>query len=193
MNISTKDKILDVTVAMMASMDPNNISIRLVSKSSGVQPSVIYHHYDNKDALLKAAFLKAQTDVRDALLSLKPLTDISQMLTQRLNYHFDNFLGIAAMLRYFLAFKSNGGEPGSYIPEQAYLHIKEVIDKGLGQGVYFTSDSARDSRVIVHSLNGFLLENFPLNSKIRDRLVNDIQPFIERALTNKTGGVPIHT
>lgn len=180
---NTRDKIIEAALKLMTRYDPGVISVRQISLAVGIKPSVLYHYFPDKMELLRQSFLLAQQSMRNALQLLPVVQGTADMLRQRLLFHLDNAHYIVPMLRYFMAYKEElAGEPGSYIPPQAYMHIKQAIDKGIENGDYQSPDSTTDAQVIVHALNGFVLENYPLTKQSKSEILSTIQPFIERAL-----------
>lgn len=184
MSEDTRTKLINSTLDLMRSTDPNHISVRQVAGRTGIRQSVIYHYFPAKHQLLHAAFLAAQRDIRQALEDLPPMHGNAQrLMRQRIEYQLDNAHLIVPMLRYFMAFKHlQPDKPGGFIPAQAYRHIKEAIDEGVKQGMYATKASEQDAKVIVHAINGFVLEYHPINPVYKENLINVIQQFVERAL-----------
>ena len=184
MSHDTKNIIISQVLGLMATTDPRAISMRKVADLVGVQQSVIYHHFHSKEELIAQAFQTAYQQLQQAYVELPAESDVHALLSQRIKYQLDNGHAIIPMLRYFMAFKQDKqGQPGGYIPQRAYAHIKEVIDLGVKQGVYASADSDADARVIVHAINGFVMEYYPDTGSHRDELIRMIQNFIERSLT----------
>lgn len=182
-NGETKRLIIDKVLELLALHGPAQISMRKIAEIVGVQQSVIYHYFGGKDELLRQVFLEAQQHLRQALVELPEVEDAHELMRQRIRYHLDNGAYILPMLRYFMAYKEERkGEPGSYIPPQALWHIKQAIERGMAEGVYESDDPESDAKVIVHALNGFVIEYYPHTDDIKEETIARIQSFIERAL-----------
>jgi AcrR family transcriptional regulator len=179
----TKQVLIDNVLNLLATHGPAQISMRKIAEAAGVQQSVIYHYFGGKDELLSQPFLAAQAQLRQALADLTWTEDTHELLRQRIRYHLDNGKYILPMLRYFMAYKEERkGEPGSYIPPQALYHIRQVIEQGVTEGIYESDDPEADAKVVVHALNGFVIEYYPHANDINEETVARIQSFIERAL-----------
>jgi AcrR family transcriptional regulator len=187
MPTETRAIILKQVLHTLLSSGPEQVSMRQIADQASIQQSVLYYHFKSKEDMLKQAFLLAQQQIREALEQLPPLATAPALLRQRIVYHLQHGHLIIPMLRYFMAIKQAAPqEPGGYIPPQAYRHIREAIELGIEQGVYRTDTIDQDAKVIVHALNGFVMEYYP-DQPYSDELIDSIQSFIERGL-QKGGG-----
>jgi AcrR family transcriptional regulator len=184
-SIPTRDRLVATAKILLAEVGYDGTTMRLLADRIGVKQPVIYYYFDDKDALMREAFVMVQREIRAALAALPAVSDPHELLRQRVSYQIENAALIMAMLNFFLASKRSGGAggPGSFIPPQAYRHIQEAIEYGIECGVYSTPDVVRDSRIIVHAINGFAMEYFPKAPKASDpSLLDEIVDFVERAL-----------
>jgi hypothetical protein len=79
--------------------------------------------------------------------------------------------------------------PDKILPPKAYKHIEEVLYKGISTGEFSVSAARIEplSRVITHSINGFLLEYYPqvLRPAERKQIVDELTEFTMRSLKYK--------
>jgi len=159
--------------------------MRILAEKIPVVPSVLYYHFADKDALLRAMFDQLNSDlgIKRAKL-LKPHT-ATEMLKQRIIFQLDNAEAIVAVLKYYLVYRKNFPKLSrGFVPEKGYLHIEEVLDYGTQTGEFYSLNIQEDAKVITHAINGFLLEYYPHTPKGEEKevLINSIHQFIIRAL-----------
>lgn len=177
----TRDKILDAAIKLLATDGADGTSMRRLAAMVGVKQPVIYYYFGSKEKLMQVVFRTIGMRLGMAVRALPETANAHEMLRQRILFHLEQAPLIMGMLNYFLMDKRGKGE--LRIPPQAYRHIQDVIDRGVAEGVYSSQNTARDAGIIVHALNGFALEHFPVIASQGDnQLVNDIASFIERAL-----------
>ncbi len=178
---STRDKILEATINMLASEGAEGTSMRGVAERVGVKQPVIYYYFGSKQALLAEAFGAIGMRLGISISQLPQANSASDMLRQRILFHLEQAPLIMGMLNYFLMDKREEGK--LRIPPEAYRHIQVAIERGIDEGVYESKNTARDAGIIVHALNGFAMEHFPNLANKQDRqLVDDLTTFIERSL-----------
>lgn len=185
----THTAILDHTVKLLATGGPSFVSLRRIGQATNLAQSAVYHHFKNKDELLQATFLHLIMSLRTARASLPPVETTYQLLVQRLEFQFEQSGLIVATLKYFIDHRDRFPELTStgYIPPAAYEHIIEVIEAGNQTGEFAIADPATEAKVIVHAINGFVLEYYPAvpSANERTQVIASVANFVWRALTNK--------
>jgi AcrR family transcriptional regulator len=182
----TKQKIISTARQELATNGVEGCSIRDISKKVGVAPSVLYYHFPNKEELLKEVFNLTNTALAQARAMLKVPETFYDALKQRIIFQFDHAEEIVAVLKYYLHFRPEFQlNPRGYLPNKTYLHIEEVLELAQQKGVYNFPSIEKESKVIVHAINGFVLEYFPakLSQKEKHSLVDSINDFILRAIS----------
>lgn len=184
----TRAAIIEHTIKLLAKDGPPSVSLRRLGQDVGIAQSAAYHHFANKEALLSAAFYHMAATLGVRVRELPPAPTFRGLLAQRIAFQFDNAPLIVAMLKYFMAERRQFRELdlGGYVPPQAYRHISEVIERGNVEGAWNIPRITDDAKVIVHAINGFVLEYYPDMPSAADRaeLLGSIEDFIWRALTN---------
>ncbi|CAN5157481.1 TetR/AcrR family transcriptional regulator [soil metagenome] len=186
MSTTSKEIILKKAFKIFAKDGYDGLSIRILAEAIHVVPSVLYHHFTDKDALLEAMFdgLNSKLGKNRAKLT-RPQT-ASEMLRQRIIFQLDNAEAIVAVLKYYLAYRKRFPKlKTGFVPEKGYLHIEEVLRYGMQTGEFYSPNIQEDAKVITHAINGFLLEYYPHTPKGEEKeiLVTSIHQFITRALT----------
>jgi len=183
---TTKEEIISISRNQLAIYGIEGINARNISKKVGIAPSVLYYHFLNKEDLLKQVFFTTNNALGLARSMLKLPHLFKDALKQRIHFQFDHAEEITAVLKYYLHFRlffdrnSRG-----FLPEKTYLHIEEVLSLGQERGEYNFPDIEKESKVIVHAINGFILEYFPstLSEKEQELLVDQISNFTLRAIS----------
>lgn len=182
---STKEKILLAARTELAILGYQGSSMRSLSKKIGIVSSVLYYHFVDKEALLKEVYLETNKQLGIARSQLIIPDSFEDALKQRINFQFDHAEEITAILKYYIHFRKNFAKnKRGYLPEKTYLHIEEILQLGIAKGLYNFPDLAKESKIIVHAINGFILEYFPsvITKKEQTELVSSIADFILRAL-----------
>jgi len=185
MATDTKNTILKKAAYIFALHGYDSFSIRTVAKEIPISPSVLYHHFADKDQLLKEMFdsLNRTLGQKRALLP-QPAT-ASEMLKQRIAFQIDNQEAIVAVLKYYLAYRKNFQKfKNGFVPDKSALHIEEVLAYGVKNKEFSVVHLEDDAKVITHAINGFLLEYYPYAPKGEEKnaLVERIHNFLIRAL-----------
>jgi AcrR family transcriptional regulator len=159
--------------------------IRLLAKSLGVVPSVIYYHFKDENLLLKEMYDHTNRELGRKRALLPKVKTTKELLKQRIIFQLENSDQIVAVLKYYLAFRS--GFPkhkDGFVPDKSALHMEEVLEFAEDQGEYTHKSLKDDAKVMTHAINGFLLEYYPykLEGKEKTELVNRISNFLYRSL-----------
>lgn len=190
MTVNTKPTILNIAKKLFALHGYEGFSVRILAKESGVGISSIYHFFNDKDEILKEIFNNASRQLGIARSKLPKTDTASEMLKSRIIFQFQNIEDVVFVLKYYLHFrpkflKLNSG----YLPAKAYLHIEEVLEFGIKSGEFSipAADIEKESKVIAHAINGFLLEYYPVPPKKSEleEVTSSIHTFLMRSLTNK--------
>jgi len=162
--------------------------MRKLAANSGVALSSIYHFFTDKDILLKEIFDNVGVELGHSRKHLPERSTAKEMLHDRIEFQFQYIDKVVFALKYYLHYRPDFlRNPRGFIPPKAYLHIDEVIAKGLESGEYESDDPVRDAKIMTHAINGFLLEYFPdpPTGDERTKLVADIATFLSRSMERK--------
>ncbi len=185
MKQDTKQIILQKTVPTFALSGYEGFSIRTLAEQIPISPSVIYHHFEDKDALLKEMFEMLNKNLGTKRSRLPKMKTASDMLRQRIEFQIDNQESIVAVLKYYLAYRNKFKRfKNGYVPDKSSLHIEEVLRFGMETKEFYVENLEDDAKVITHSINGFLLEYYPHVPKGKEKkeLVDRMFNFLIRAL-----------
>lgn len=178
----TEQLIRNTAKRLFASNGYDGVSMRILSKESGVGLSSIYHFFKDKDVLLRDVYLQTNKVLGTKRSELMTQPTAEQMLAQLIRFQFEHNEDIVYVLKYYLHFRKDFAElPTRTLPAQSVVHIEEVIHKGNSTGE-FTIDEAsieRMAKVVAHTINGYLLEYFPEtpNKSEMEEIVSDIVAF----------------
>jgi AcrR family transcriptional regulator len=191
MSDRTKDVISDTTKRLFAEFGYNGLSMRRLADEAGVSLSVTYYHYRDKDSLLKQVFLITSRHLGKLRAALPHRPSAGEMLRDRIAFQVEHALDIVFILKYYLHFRDNYHHKASgYLPTKAYLHITEVLERGVNSGEFQLQHSVvKEAKIVAHAINGFLLEYYPAtpDSDEQEELISSIHGFVMRALTGGAG------
>jgi len=188
MSKDTKAKLETSAKQIFARSGYEGLSMRTLSKDSSVNLSTIYHYFDDKDQLLRALFRQTGSELGKKREKLPRKSSAVDTLRDRIRFQFENIEDIVFVLKYYLHFREEFEQNNrGYIPERAYLHIKEVVEKGVDTGEFriLRKHIDKESKVIAHAINGFLLEYYPSppTGKELSEIVDGLHSFIVRGLS----------
>lgn len=175
---------------LFAAQGYDGLSMRTLAAASGVGLSSIYHFFADKDVLLKDIFDRTNTELGDERKRLRHRPTAELMLKDRIAFQFDHMEDVVFVLKYYLHYRDNFVSlPGKILPAKAYLHIEEVLHKGISTGEFVLPNNrlVTQAKIITHSINGFLLEYYPEVPKGTERreLVQGLTDFVMRSLKYK--------
>lgn len=187
---NTKDKIIKETKKAFAIGGYESISMRTLATTIGIAPSVLYHYYGNKEAILKDIFEITRKGLGIKRAKLENQKDTYQLLKNRIEFQFNNAEDVIYILKYYAHFRDTFEENSQgFVPIEAYKHIKEVLNQGIDQGIFLNEKVDSQAKVITHAINGFILEyypNIPANTE-NNELIDDIAEFIYRGIKKREG------
>lgn len=190
MTMNTRHTILKKSKKLFATNGYEGFSIRILAKECNVGISSIYHFFTDKDEILKEVFDSTNKELGIARSKLPNDTSAEKMLLDRIEFQFKHIESVVFVLKYYLHFRPNFLKLDSgYLPSKAYLHIEEVLEAGVKSGIFTINPDEiyKESKVVAHAINGFLLEYYPTppkKSEFND-VTMSIHNFIMRSLTNK--------
>lgn len=184
-NDSTRAKLIDVTTSLVAYRGAADVSMRDVASGAGMAPSAIYHYFSGKDDMLKSMFDTVNTRLGLVRSTLPETATAADMLRQRIEFQLDHAEEIVAVLKYYFAYRNlYEKDKHGVLPEKAYLHMLEVLERGVSSGEMVSDNMVADAQVMTHAVNGFVLEYFPeeMSNTQKQELVDKIYPFLMRAM-----------
>jgi AcrR family transcriptional regulator len=187
MSTNKLQDLLQASTKLLALGGVGALSMRLLGETVGIQPSVIYYYFKSKEDLLLRTFNYCVNKLADSLNSLpSDMKTVQDMLHQRIEYQFDNAEVMMAMLGYIMHSQATQqGTDAKRVPPMIYKHIRDVLERGVEEGIFAIEDISGEAKTITHTINGFILEYYPHVPKAEKRtaLINQIHGFILRALT----------
>lgn len=186
-NQSTEEKVRASAKHLFAKFGYEGVSMRILSKDSGVGLSSIYHFFDDKDILLEDIYRHTNRELGIKRSQLPTCQSAEQMLAQLIDFQFEHIEDIVYVLKYYLHYREDfAAKSTRTLPAKSVLHVEEVIQKGIETGEYRVAadDIEAKARVVSHTINGYLLEYFPDVPKHKERqaIITDIVSFASAGL-----------
>ncbi len=190
MTAHTRNTIIEIAKQLFAVQGYEGFSMRTLAKESVVGLSSIYHFFQDKDEILKEIFKKTNRELGVARAQLPTFESAGEMLLGRIKFQFEHIEDVVFVLKYYLHFRPDFLKLNSgYIPSKGYLHIEEVLEVGVKNGEFSipASEIPKESKVIAHAINGFLLEYYPNPPEDEElaEVTGSIHQFLMRSLTSK--------
>ena len=183
MQLSPREEIIHQTIPILAREGYAGTSMRMVAAAIAKEPSSIYVHFENKEALLRAVRMSITTKLDSEQRYISD-ADARTMLRETIQFQIKNREYIVALLQYFMSMRQDFPlADGGYVPDRAYQHMARIIEAGIEEGVYRSCDIAFDAKTSTHLINGFLMEYFDrrMSEQQRHRLVEQLAGFLERS------------
>lgn len=156
-----KTEILDHVIQIVAREGVEHVSMRHVASAVDVVPSVLYHYFENKEALLFEMYQYANSLLGQQRAALPVPASAEANFKQLIRFQFEHAEKIVAVLKYYFSFREDFAQIDTKrLPKKATLHVEEVIQAGVDSGAYCSS-SIDYARQITHTINGYLLEYYP--------------------------------
>lgn len=185
MQTNTKQKIKEECMSTFSKYGYESLSIRKIADKVGVSQSVIYNYYPSKDVMLKSIFDEISLDLGVDRKKIEPKSTLDEDIKDRVRFQFENADRVNFILKYFFHYKNDfaKNEKG-YVPQTAYKHIKEVLEKWSDQLVFEVDRIDDEAKIITHAINGFVLEYYPnkMPKEEQERLTKNITEFISRSI-----------
>jgi len=158
------------------------VSMRILAKESGIGLSSIYHFFADKDELLKSIYQETNTRLGAERRALKLKPSFAPALGQLIEFQFAHMEDVVFVLKYYMHYRSDfAALPTKTLPPKSTLHVQEVMQRAVDNGEMKLSPDMleRQSRIVAHAINGFMLEYYPDCPDIaeRRRIANDIVSF----------------
>ncbi len=185
--METKYKIIKKAKKLFATRGYEGVSMRDLANISGMNVSNTYHYFSSKDKLLEEIFHLTNNKLGEKRRSLPQTVSAAEMLKQRITFQFDNAEDIVFVLKYYLTFRNSFKKNDTgFLPSKTYLHIEEVLNRGIKSGEFKVDDLYEDTQVIAHAINGFVLEYYPhkFSREEKRKVVAQVHRFLMRVLTN---------
>lgn len=163
-HMKTDELIRSAAKHLFAKYGYDGVSMRTLAKESGVGLSSIYHFFKDKDVLLKEVYAQTNQQLGLARQALAPQPTAERALTQLIRFQFDHIEDIVYVLKYYLHFRHDFASlPTKTLPPKSVLHVEEVINQGISTGEFTIppEEVSAKSKVIAHTINGYLLEYYP--------------------------------
>lgn len=181
----TRDRITKQVLKLFARGGMEQVSMRTLAKQVKVVPSVLYYYFPTKKDLLLGMYNESNAILGKRRAALPQTKTASEMLKQRIDFQIDNAELIVGVLKFYLAFRDEFPKlEEGFLPDKTYLHIREVLEYGVSTGEFANKNLKEQSRVMVHAINGYLLEYYPHvpKEKDRERVVNELHTFLYRSI-----------
>lgn len=183
---STREKILTTTIPLLAVHGYTGTSMRDVAVAVGIQPSVIYHYFPDKETLFQAVRMKLNEELLMGVPELLKSLSVMSVLREYVLFRIHHREAIVALRQFFsivkLALPPNPRE--GYIPERALEEICAIMKQGEEEGHFQVNNPRFTANAINGLIDNFLVEHYPheLSSKDEEALADKLLRLIKKIL-----------
>ncbi|MEN6329916.1 MAG: TetR/AcrR family transcriptional regulator [Methanobacteriaceae archaeon] len=182
--ISTKEKILDVSIDLFSQRGFNGVSIREIAREVGIRESSIYNHYRSKDAIMDSVF----EYFKEELTKMRPpdarnvdkLGQITPEIFLHRANHTLNILKNPKMEKIFIIISNEQFRDErakkivlEYLLHEPYTFSKKVLEKMVNVGTINKLDPKIMAVEFQYPIYSLFLENLLLRSDGSDTRANE--------------------
>lgn len=190
-----RDRILDASVTLLDTLQPEQISIRKIAEKAGLSHMSIYTYFQDRDALVQALISRQEGQVRsrfEKILQSGEDEDLTQNLKKALQDYIEKAKSRPKLFRllWILPFKKIDGPVGrKMLLDNQFTTLVGLIEKGQQRGLF------RDKKPRVAAMTLISLINAPLflfhlgrlsDTKLRDAIINETLDLAIEYITEKT-------
>jgi AcrR family transcriptional regulator len=184
--MNTKQRIISATISSLALKGYEASSVRDIAAIVGVQSSVLYYYFQNKESLLREARNDIVIRLHTATERMPKNVSPRQYLLTHLLYQFKHRIEIVALLQYYMAVTDDFPiSKYGYIPAQAYMHMVTYLQMNDVSSTSTKQSLMFRAKGIQHMVDGFLIEYAArsLSSSELTKLVKQLTNFITEDLS----------
>lgn len=158
---TTQEAIMEATYDALGKHGYADLTIQRIGDEFEKSKSLLYHHYDSKDALL-IDFLAFMLERMEANVPIEERDDADEQLHTVFEHVFLELLGESReeFLRAMVELRAQAGHDDAYrerfTMNDAFLHrrLVEIIREGIDQGVFRDVDPEPTASMILTTMNG---------------------------------------
>ncbi|WP_250137764.1 TetR/AcrR family transcriptional regulator [Halorientalis salina] len=178
---STREAIMQATYAALAKHGYADLTIQRISDEFDKSKSLLYHHYESKDALL-VDFMGFMLERIEDTIPIEQQENAYEQLVLVFDQVFDELFAEPDFLRALLELRTQAATDETYRQEfsdnEAYIRARlaDIIRAGIEEGTFREVDPARTAELILTLIDGAVLRQATIDDididLIRDELVN---------------------
>ena len=152
-----RHKILEAAHALFEAHGYENVTMRAVADAIEYSPTTIYHHFENKDALVEALCF-ADFEKLSAAMNHQPLPQDPVDRIRALGRAYSAF-GIANPNHYRFMFMTAGdwkknGRQSDAPPAQSYAFLRQAVVEAMDQGFFAKGDVDLVAQILWSGIHG---------------------------------------
>ncbi|MFD1587748.1 TetR/AcrR family transcriptional regulator [Halorientalis brevis] len=187
---STREAIMQATYAALAKHGYADLTIQRISDEFNKSKSLLYHHYDSKDALL-VDFLGFMLEQMEADVPIQESGNAYDQLMSAFRHAFGELFEEPDFLRAVLELRAQAATDETYrrqfTANEEFIQSKlaEIVRNGIDEGTFRDVDPDRTAEMLLTVIDGAILRQATiddvdvdvvrqeLDAYVRSRLVTD--------------------
>jgi AcrR family transcriptional regulator len=170
--VDTRSRILETATRLFSLQGYDNTSLSQVASEAKVSKALIFWHFENKEALFRAALQRTLEpfliDVLDDLEGLSEADQIERLIDEYYEFVSKNLHPVKFLLSLIVREEKGPDDLVGHVFELLRLYrnqLAEVIERGRRNGLFRpTVSPPLDAALIVTTLNGILVQGLMGNA-----------------------------
>ena len=151
--------LLDAAADILDTDGPDALSVRRIAAAAGVAPMGVYNHFQSKNGIIEALFIRGFERLRDALATISDITDPYDALREGGRRY--RALAVAHPKVYELMFLRTipGFEPSEHaieIAAGAFDALVAAVRRAMAAGVIAEADPTETAQIIWSNVHGWV-------------------------------------
>jgi len=186
---STREAIMQATYDALAKHGYADLTIQRIGDEFEKSKSLLYHHYDSKDALL-VDFLGFMLEQMEADVAFEEQPDAYQQLEFAFDHVFTHMLSTdrRAFIRALVELRAQAAHDGTYRRQfsanERFLaaRITDVIETGVEEGTFREVDPRRVAEMVLTVLDGAILRHATIDDVDIDVVHEELDRYLRLRL-----------
>ena len=184
---STREAIMQATYAALAKHGYADLTIQRISDEFDKSKSLLYHHYESKDALL-VDFLGFMLEQMEADIPIEAQENAYEQLMSAFDHVFDELFSEMDFLRALVEMRAQGASNETYrrqfTTNEQFVHgrLVDIIEDGIDEGTFRDVDAGRTAEMLGTIIDGAILRYATIDGTDLDVIRAELDEYVRRQL-----------
>lgn len=184
---TTREAIMEATYVALAKHGYADLTIQRISDEFDKSKSLLYHHYDSKDALL-VDFLEFMLRHIEADLPLGEQSNAYEQLMLAFDHVFGELCADVEFLRALAELRAQGATDERYREQFTandqfvQRHLVEIIETGIAKGTFRDVDATRTAELLGTMIDGIILRTATIDDIDHEVIRTEIDEYVRDQL-----------
>ena len=180
---NTREAIMQATYAALAKHGYADLTIQRISDEFDKSKSLLYHHYDSKDALL-VDFLGFMLEQMEADVPIEECGNAYDQLMSAFSHAFGELFEEPDFLRAVLELRAQAATDETYrrqfTANEEFIQssLAEIIRNGIAEGTFRDVDPDRTAEMLLTVIDGAILRQATIDDVDVDVVRDELDAFV---------------